>query len=160
MFEALADRLNGVFQKLTSRGRLTEKDVDEGLRQIRLALLEADVNFRVARDLVAQVRERAVGGEVLESLTPGQHVVKIVQEELTSVLTGGHHTLARANKPPTVVMLVGLQGSGKTTTAAKLALHLGQSPLLIAADLRRPAAIEQLAIRVDIPATRGLADAG
>ena len=145
MFEALADRLNGVFQKLTSRGRLTEKDVDEGLRQIRLALLEADVNFRVARDLVAQVRERAVGGEVLESLSPGQQVVKIVQEELTSVLTGGDHTLARANKPPTVVMLIGLQGSGKTTTAAKLALHLGQSSLLIAADLRRPAAIEQLA---------------
>ena len=145
MFEALADRLNGVFQKLTSRGRLTEKDVDEGLRQIRLALLEADVNFRVARDLVAQVRERAVGGEVLESLSPGQQVVKIVQEELTNVLTGGDHTLTRANKPPTVVMLVGLQGSGKTTTAAKLALQLGQSPLLIAADLRRPAAIEQLA---------------
>ena len=144
MFEALADRLNGVFQKLTSRGRLTEKDVDEGLRQIRLALLEADVNFRVARDLVAQVRERAVGGEVLESLSPGQQVVKIVQEELTNVLTGGDHTLTRANKPPTVVMLVGLQGSGKTTTAAKLALQLGQSPLLIAADLRRPAAIEQL----------------
>ena len=145
MFEALADRLNGVFQKLTSRGRLTEKDVDEGLRQIRLALLEADVNFRVARDLVAQVREQAVGGEVLESLSPGQQVVKIVQEELTNVLTGGDHTLTRANKPPTVVMLVGLQGSGKTTTAAKLALQLGQSPLLIAADLRRPAAIEQLA---------------
>ena len=145
MFEALADRLNGVFQKLTSRGRLTEKDVDEGLRQIRLALLEADVNFRVARDLVAQVRERAVGGEILESLSPGQQVVKIVQEELTNVLTGGDHTLTRANKPPTVVMLVGLQGSGKTTTAAKLALQLGQSPLLIAADLRRPAAIEQLA---------------
>ena len=147
MFEALTDKLNGVFQKLTGRGRLTEKDVDEALRQVRLALLEADVNFKVARELVNRVKERAVGGDVLESLSPGQQVVKIVHEELTAVLTGGDHRLSQGGGEPSVIMLVGLQGSGKTTTAAKLAQHLrqsGQSPLLVATDLRRPAAIEQL----------------
>ena len=149
MFEALTDKLNGVFQKLTGRGRLTEKDVDEALRQVRLALLEADVNFRVARELVNRVKGRAVGGEVLESLSPGQQVVKIVHEELTAVLTGHDHKLVQGDAQPSVVMLVGLQGSGKTTTAAKLARHLGQSgqrPLLVAADLRRPAAIQQLTV--------------
>ena len=157
MFEALTEKLNGVFQHLTGKGRLTEKDVDEALRQVRLALLEADVNFKVARELVNQVRERAVGGDVMESLSPGQQVVKIVNEELTSVLTGGDHNLTQASRPPTVLMLVGLQGSGKTTTAAKLALHLrerGQHGLLVAADLRRPAAIQQLATlgkQLDIP---------
>ena len=161
MFESLTEKLNAVFQRLTGKGRLTEKDVDEALRQIRLALLEADVNFKVARELVNRVRERAVGDEVMESLSPGQQVVKIIHEELASILTGGDHTLTQASRPPTTMMLVGLQGSGKTTTAAKLALHLrnrGQSPLLVAADLRRPAAIEQLAIlgqQLDIPVYRG-----
>ena len=147
MFESLTEKLNSVFQHLTGKGRLTEKDVDEALRQVRLALLEADVNFRVARDLVNQVRDRAVGGEVMESLSPGQQVVKIVHEELASILSGGDHKLVQTSQPPNIIMLVGLQGSGKTTTAAKLAFHLrqqGQNSLLIAADLRRPAAIQQL----------------
>ena len=147
MFETLTGKLTDIFQGLTGKGRLTEKDVDEALRQVRLALLEADVNFRVARELVNHVRERAVGTDVMESVSPGQQVIKIVDEELTSVLSAGDHVLAQSSHPPTVVMLVGLQGSGKTTTAAKLALHLrhsGQRSLLVAADLRRPAAIQQL----------------
>ena len=157
MFESLTDKLNGIFQRLTGRGRLTEGDVDEALKQVRLALLEADVNFRVTRDLVDRVRERSVGSEVMESLSPGQQVVKIVHEELTSTLTGDDHKLIQTGRPPSVIMLVGLQGSGKTTTAAKLALKLRQDggrPLLVAADLRRPAAIEQLATlgkQLDIP---------
>ncbi len=157
MFEALTDKLTTAFNRLTSRGRLAEKDVDEALRQVRLALLEADVNFKVARDFVAKVRERAVGQDVLESLSPGQQVVKIVHEELTAVLSGDNHKLTRSSQSPTVLMLVGLQGSGKTTTAAKLASQLrrqGQTSLLIAADLRRPAAIEQLVAlgkQMDIP---------
>ncbi|MEE8159735.1 MAG: signal recognition particle protein [Dehalococcoidia bacterium] len=157
MFEALTDKLTAAFNRLTSRGRLAEKDVDEALRQVRLALLEADVNFKVARDFVAKVRERAVGQDVLESLSPGQQVVKIVHEELTAVLSGDNHKLTRSSQSPTVLMLVGLQGSGKTTTAAKLASQLrrqGQTSLLIAADLRRPAAIEQLVAlgkQMDIP---------
>ena len=157
MFESLTDKLNGVFQRLTGKGRLTEKDVDEALRQIRLALLEADVNFKVARELVNRVRERSLGKEVLESLTPGQQVVKVVHEELTAILSGTDHKLAQAGNPPTVLMLVGLQGSGKTTTAAKLAYQLrqqGQRSLLIATDLRRPAAIQQLTTlggQLDIP---------
>ena len=149
MFEVLTDKLNGIFQRLTGKGRLTEKDVDEALRQVRLALLEADVNFRVARDLVSRVRERAVGSDVLESVSPGQQVVKIVHEELTSTLSGGDHRLTKGDRGPSVLMLVGLQGSGKTTTAAKLALQLrqqGDTSLLIAADPRRPAAIQQLAV--------------
>jgi signal recognition particle subunit SRP54 len=158
MFEALTEKLNGVFQKLTGKGRLTEKDVDDALRQVRLALLEADVNFRVARELVNRVRERSVGDDVMESLSPGQQVVKIVNEELTAILTGEDTKLSQANRPPSVIVLVGLQGSGKTTTAAKLAAQLrqqgGQHSLLIAADLRRPAAIQQLATlgkQLDIP---------
>ena len=157
MFESLTDKLNDVFHRLTGKGRLTEKDIDEAARQVRLALLEADVNFKVARELVNKVRERALGSEVMESLSPGQQVVKIINEELTAILSGGDHKLERASQPPTVVMLVGLQGSGKTTTAAKLALQFhqqGQRPLLIAADLRRPAAIEQLVVlgkQLDIP---------
>ena len=157
MFETLTERLNGIFQRLTGKGRLMENDVDDGLKQVRLALLEADVNFKVARDLVNRVRERAVGREVMESLSPGQQVVKIVNEELTTVLSGGDHALVQASRPPTVVLLVGLQGSGKTTTAAKLALQMrrqGQRSLLVAADLRRPAAIQQLATlgkQLDIP---------
>ena len=157
MFETLTERLTGIFQRLTGKGRLTEKDVDEGLRQVRLALLEADVNYRVARDFVNRVRERAVETEVMESLSPGQQVVKIVHEELTSILSGGDHKLTPASRPPTVVIMAGLQGSGKTTTAAKLAVQLrqqGQRSLLIAADLRRPAAVQQLATlgsQLDIP---------
>ena len=147
MFEVLSERLNSVFRQLGSKGRLTEKDVDGALREVRLALLEADVNFRVVKDFTARLRERALGAEVLQSLTPAQQVIKIVNEELIAILGEGPAQLKPAGHPPTVVMLVGLQGSGKTTTAAKLALNLktsGQRPLLVAADLRRPAAIEQL----------------
>ncbi len=147
MFEVLSEKLNGVLGRLGSKGRLTEKDIDEALREVRLALLEADVNFRVARDLVARIRERTLEGDVLKSLSPGQQVVKITDEEITSVLGGGVQRLEPADRPPSVVMMVGLNGSGKTTTSAKLARHLkqsGQLPVLVAADLRRPAAIEQL----------------
>ena len=157
MFEILTEKLTTVLQKLSGRGRLTEHDVDEALKQIRMALLEADVNFKVARDLVTRMRERAVSSQVIENVNHGQQVVKVVHEELTAILSGGGHRLIQASQTPTVVMLVGLQGSGKTTTAAKLALHLrhqGQRSLLIAGDLRRPAAVEQLAIlgkQLDVP---------
>ena len=157
MFENLTSRLTSVLNRLSSKGRLTEKDIDEALGEVRKSLLEADVNFRVARDFVAVVKERAQGSDVLESLTPGQQVVKIVQEELTSLLSGGDHGMTLSSQPVTAVMLVGLQGSGKTTTAAKLALDLrrqGHKSLLIAADLRRPAAIQQLETlgrQLDIP---------
>ncbi|CAI8043913.1 Signal recognition particle protein [Geodia barretti] len=147
MFENLTDKLTGIFNRLSSKGRLTEKDIDEALAQVRRSLLEADVNFRVARDFVAKVKERSLGADVLESLSPGQQVVKIVHEELTEILSGGDHRLTPSSQLPSVLMLVGLQGSGKTTTAAKLALQLrrqGHSSILIAADLRRPAAISQL----------------
>ena len=147
MFENLTGRLTGIFNRLSSKGRLTDADIDAALSEVRRSLLEADVNFRVARDFVARVKERAQGSEILESLTPGQQVVKIVHEELTSLLGGGSHVLTLSSQPVTTVMLVGLQGSGKTTTAAKLALDLrkqGHRSLLIAADLRRPAAIQQL----------------
>lgn len=149
MFETLTGKLTAAFKRLGSKGRLTEQDVDEALKEIRVALLEADVHFKVARDLVAKVRERALVVEMLQGLNPGQQVIKIVAEELEGVLGAGDHRMLPAAQPPTVVMLMGLQGSGKTTTAAKLALHLressGQQALLVAADLRRPAAIEQLA---------------
>ena len=157
MFDNLTDKLSGIFQKLTSKGRLTEKDIDEALSLIRRSLLEADVNFRVARDFVAVIKERSLGSDVMESLTPGQQVVKVVHEELTSLLSGGDHRVIPSSKPPTVVMLVGLQGSGKPTTAAKLALAFrrhGHRALLVAADLRRPAAIlqlETLGKQLDIP---------
>ncbi|MBF8267235.1 MAG: signal recognition particle protein [Dehalococcoidia bacterium] len=157
MFEALSEKLTAVFSRLTARGRLTESEVDEGLREVRLALLEADVNFKVARDFVQRVRERAVGSQVMESISPGQQIVKIVHEEMTAILGGESPKLANAARPPTVLMLVGLQGSGKTTTAAKLALHLrrgGQRVLLVAGDLRRPAAVEQietLGRQLDVP---------
>jgi signal recognition particle subunit SRP54 len=150
MFESLAERLDAVWKRLRGRGALTERDVDEALREVRLALLEADVNFRVVRDFLGRVRERAVGAEVRQSLTPGQQVVKIVHDELTALMGGAAPArLAPAPAPPTVVLLIGLQGSGKTTTAAKLA-HLlarqGRQPLLAAADLARPAAVEQLSV--------------
>ncbi len=147
MFESLTEKLTGTLQRLTSRGRLTEKDIEDALGQVRRSLLEADVNFRVARDFVAGIKERAMGADVLESLTPGQQVVKVVQEELTSLLSGGDNRMTPASRPPSVVMLVGLQGSGKTTTTAKLALSLrrqGHQSLMAAADLRRPAAIQQI----------------
>ena len=161
MFDALTDKLTAVFQRITNRGRLTEKDVDEALREVRVALLEADVNFRVARDLIARIRERSLDAQVLQSLSPGQQVVKIVYEELAAILgqggQSGQKGLEPSSRAPSVALLMGLQGSGKTTTAAKLALHLrreGHRSLLVAADLRRPAAIEQLATlgkQMDIP---------
>jgi signal recognition particle subunit SRP54 len=147
MLEALSDKLTGVFQKLGSHGSITEKDLDEAMREVRIALLEADVNFKVVRQFIASVRERALGAEVLQSLTGPQQVISIVNEELVSILGGSQATLQLASKPPTVIMLVGLKGSGKTTTAAKLALHLrknGARPLLVAADPYRMAAGEQL----------------
>lgn len=147
MFESLTEKLQNAFKRLTGKGALTEKDVDEALREVRLVLLEADVNFRVVKDFVARVRERAVGQEVLKSLSPGQHVIKIVNEELVALLGGEQAKLSVASKPPTVIMLAGLHGAGKTTTAGKLAHNLkkqGKNPLLVAADVYRPAAIKQL----------------
>ena len=157
MFDALTDKLTAVFGRLTSRGRLTEKDVDEALREVRVALLEADVNFRVARELVGRIRESALDTEVLQSLSPGQQVVTFVYEELVAILGEGHHGLQASSQAPSVALMVGLQGSGKTTTAAKLSLYLrrqGHRSLLVAADLRRPAAIQQLATlgrQLDVP---------
>ncbi|MDO8568160.1 MAG: signal recognition particle protein [Dehalococcoidales bacterium] len=157
MFEILSEKLSKVFSMLGNKGKLSEKDIDEALRQVRLALLEADVNFKVVKDFVARVRERAIASAVLESLTPAQQIVKIVNEELIAILGGGQSRLQLSPRPPSIAMLVGLQGSGKTTSAAKLAFHLkhsGQRPLLVAADTRRPAAIEQLITlgkQLDIP---------
>jgi signal recognition particle subunit SRP54 len=148
MFETLTEKLQGVFRNLARKGKLTEKDVDAALREVRLALLEADVNYHVAKDFVGRVRERALGVEVMKSLTPAQQVVKIVHEELTTML-GQPGRINLSGSPPHIIMLVGLQGSGKTTTAAKLALHLrqeGERPLLVATDTRRPAAIDQLEV--------------
>jgi signal recognition particle subunit SRP54 len=142
MFDALTDRLQGVMQSLKGHGKLTAEDIDAAMREIRLALLEADVNFKVVREFVAHVKERALGSEVMESLTPAQQVVKIVNEELVALMGGGDSRLAFSGHPPTIVLLAGLQGSGKTTTCAKLAKVLkkdGKSPVLIAADVYRPA---------------------
>ena len=156
MFENLTDKLQKVFDKLAKRGKLSENDVDAAMREVRLALLEADVNYKVVKDFVARVRERAVGAEVMRTLTPAQQVVKIVNEELIKTL-GEPSKLDLTGSPPHVIMLVGLQGSGKTTTAAKLALRLrksGHRPLLVAADPRRPAAVTQLEVlgkQLDIP---------
>jgi signal recognition particle subunit SRP54 len=147
MFDALTDKLQAAFRRLGGRGTITEKDLDEALREVRLALLEADVHFQVVRQFVQRVRERALGARVHRSLSPAQQVVDIVHQELKELLGGGHSRLEMARTPPTTVMLVGLKGSGKTTTAAKLALHLrrqGQRPLLVAADPYRVAAAEQL----------------
>ncbi len=157
MFESLSDKLNAVFSRISGKGKLSEKDVDEALREVRVALLEADVNFKVAKAFISKVRERAVGNEVLESLTPGQQVIKIVNEELIEMLGSDQKKLARADSPPTIIMLVGLQGSGKTTTSSKLALHLrrgGQKPMMVACDPYRPAAVAQLVTlgkQLDIP---------
>ena len=147
MFESLSDKLGGVFGRLTSRGKLSEKDVDAALREVRLALLEADVDFKVARQFVKTVKERAEGDKIFTSLTPGQSVVRIVREELTEILGGETAELARADRPPSVIMLVGLQGTGKTTLAAKLALSLRKEKhtvMMAACDRQRPAADDQL----------------
>src|SRR5262245_37318136 len=147
MFEALTQRLTGIFDRLRGYGRLTEENIVEALREVRVALLEADVNFKVVKGFVERVRDQAIGQDVLKSLTPGQHVVKIVRDELVELLGGSGHRLAMAPHPPTIIMLIGLQGSGKTTSAAKLARHFqkqGQHPVLAAADIYRPAAIDQL----------------
>ncbi|HEU4802965.1 MAG TPA: signal recognition particle receptor subunit alpha, partial [Solirubrobacterales bacterium] len=157
MFDQLSDRLQGTLSDLRSRGKLSEADVDKAMREIRLALLEADVNFQVVRDFVEKVRERAIGEEVGKSLTPGQQVVKIVHEELTALLGSGVSRIAYAGRGPTVILLAGLNGAGKTTAAGKLALLLrkeGKNPALVAADLQRPAAIlqlEQLGKQLDVP---------
>lgn len=149
LFSSLAEKLQNTLKKLRGKGKLSEADVNEALREIRFALLEADVNFKVVKDFLARVKERAVGQEVLHSLTPGQQVIKIVYEELTALMGGGEAKLNWSSQPPTVIMLVGLQGAGKTTTAAKLAAYCfkqGRQPLLVAADVYRPAAIEQLRV--------------
>ena len=156
MFDSISNRLGEVFTRLRAKGRLTDADVDASLREVRLALLEADVNVAVAKTLLERVRARAVGTEVMGSLTPGQQVIKIVHEELLATL-GDEAPLTRPSAPPLVILIAGLQGSGKTTTAAKLAKHLkskGRRPLLVAADLQRPAAIDQLETlgrRIDVP---------
>ena len=150
MFESLSDRFDAVFTRLRGRGRLSESDVDEALREIRLALLQADVNLRVVRDFVSRVREDLVGIDLSQALTPGQQVVKVVHEELRNILGGETLKLTYASRPPTIILLAGLQGSGKTTAAAKLASFYkrkeGRNPLLVGADLQRPAAVEQLRV--------------
>lgn len=148
-FQNLSSRLQDTLRKLRGKGRLSEKDVDQALREIRLALLEADVNYKVVRDFIGQVKERATGHEVLSSLTPAQQVIRIVNEELTKLMGGSQARLALSSQPPSVIMMVGLQGSGKTTTAGKLARLLksqGHRPLLTACDIYRPAAIKQLQV--------------
>ena len=160
MFDTLGDRLQASLGDLRKRGRLDEETISKAMREIRLALLEADVNFKVVKEFVDRVKARALGQDVLKSLTPGQQVVKIVHEELTSLMGAGSSKLAFAGRPPTVILLAGLQGSGKTTAAAKLALLLrkdGKKPALVAADLQRPAAIdqlEQLGRQIQIPVYR------
>ncbi len=157
MFQSLSDRLQETFKKLKGKGNLTEADVKDAMREVRVALLEADVNYKVVKEFVAQVKEKAVGQDVMSSLTPGQQVVKIVREQLVELLGGVQSKINIAPKPPTIVMLVGLQGSGKTTTCGKLANLLrkqGRRPLLVAADVYRPAAIKQLEVlgkQLDIP---------
>src|SRR5450759_1293273 len=157
MFDSLGDRLQEVFTRLRGRGKLTEKDVDAAMREIRLVLLEADVNFKVVKQFIDRVRERAIGEEVVKSVTPAQQVVKIVYDEMTEILGGKEQELNFAPHPPSVIMLVGLQGSGKTTAAAKLAVLLrrqGRTPMLVAADVYRPAAVDQLqqlGQQVDVP---------
>ncbi len=157
MFEALSDKLGAVFDKLGRRGRIGEKEIDEALREVRMALLEADVNFKVVREFVGKVKERAVEPGALEGVTPAQAVVDIVREELAGILGGAQKNLTAASAPPTIVMMAGLQGAGKTTTAAKLAVFLrkqGNRPLLVAADVKRPAAVEQLVAlgkQTDVP---------
>jgi len=147
MFELLTEKLGRVFRDLTGRGRLSEKNIQDALKSIRLALLEADVNYKVVKSFLEEIKQRALGQEVMESLTPGQHVIKIVNEELTKLMGDGRRDLELSGKRPLSLMLVGLQGSGKTTTAGKLAIHLrkqGYHPYLVPVDVNRPAAVEQL----------------
>src|SRR2546423_7291039 len=149
MFESLTEKLQNVFPRLKGKGKLSEQDVNEAVREVRLALLEADVNFKVVKEFIGRIRERAVGAEVLEGLNPVQAVVKIVNEELIGLLGGADSRVKFAPRPPTVIMLCGLQGSGKTTTAGKLAHWMrrqGRQPLLVACDVYRPAAIKQLQV--------------
>lgn len=156
-FDGLTDKLSAAFKRLRSKGKLSESDVKEAMREVRLALLEADVNYKVAKDFAAKVAERCIGSAVMESLTPAQQVIKIVNEELTNLMGGASSKIASPSKPPTIMMLCGLQGSGKTTHAAKLALMLkkqGRRPLLVACDIYRPAAIDQLQVmgqKVNVP---------
>src|SRR5437867_11855254 len=157
MFDALSDRFEGIFKRLRGRGRLGEPEVDEVLREIRLALLEADVNFKVVKGVVSRIREQCIGADLSKSLSPAQQVIKIVHDELIKTLGGETLKITYASRPPTVVLLAGLQGSGKTTAAAKLARWFkqqGRHPLLVGADLQRPAAVEQLRVlgsQVDVP---------
>lgn len=149
MFQGLSEKLQATFKRLKGKGKLNEADVNEGMREVRMALLEADVNYKVVKDFVAKVKERAVGQEVLESLSPGQQIIKIVNEEMIELMGGVSSKIQIASKPPTVIMLVGLQGAGKTTHAAKLAHMLkkqGKHPLMVACDIYRPAAIKQLQV--------------
>ena len=157
-FEGLGERLQSTMDRIKGKGKVTESDVKVMMREVRLALLEADVNFKVVKQFINDVKERALGSDVMQSLTPGQQVIKIVQEELTALMGGENQRINMANKPPTVIMMVGLQGAGKTTTAGKLALHLrkkhNKKPLLVAGDIYRPAAIDQLETvgkQIDIP---------
>ena len=157
MFQSLVDKMTEAFKKIKGKGKLTEADVKAGMREIKLALLEADVNYKVVKDFIKTVTERAVGSEVLESLMPAQQIVKIVNEELCTLMGGTQAKLNISPKPPTIVMMVGLQGAGKTTHAAKLAgmyKKQGKRPLLVACDIYRPAAIKQLEVvgsQLDIP---------
>lgn len=156
-FESLGDKLQGVFKKLRGKGKLSEKDIKDAMREIKLALLEADVNFKVVKEFVATVSEKALGHEIMESLTPAQQLVKIVNEELTQMIGGETSRLEFSNRPPTVIMMCGLQGAGKTTATGKLALNLrkqGKRPLMVACDVYRPAAVKQLQVlgdQVQIP---------
>src|SRR5262245_22636803 len=160
MYDARTVKLQGVFDSLRGRGRLSEGDIDRAMRAIRLSLLEADVSLPVVKELTTAIGERARGAEVMSSLTPDQQVVKIVNEELATLMGGANVRLAMAPRPPTVVLMAGLQGSGKTTCCAKLARHYhaeGRAPLLVAADTHRPAAIEQLVVlgeRIGVPVHR------
>ena len=157
MFESLTEKLESIFKKLKGKGLLKEEDVEVAVKEIRLALLEADVNFKVVKDFVQKIKEKAIGKEVLESLTPGQQVIKIVNDELCTLLGKTNSRIQLAPNPPTIIMMVGLQGSGKTTTAAKIARLFkkeGRRPMLVAADLQRPAAIDQLVTlgsQIDVP---------
>ena len=149
LFSSLSERFNHIFSKLTKRGRLTELEIKEAMREVRIALLEADVNYMVAKDFIKKVSEKAVGDEVMKSLTPAQQVIKIVRDELTELMSSNSQKLTISSAPPTIIMLCGLQGAGKTTMCAKLGAHLkksGKKPLLVACDIYRPAAISQLQV--------------
>jgi len=164
MFDNLSDRLDSVFKKLKGHGTLNEKNIEDGLKQVRMALLEADVNYKVAKSVISDIKQRAIGQEVMQSLTPGQQVIKIVNDEFTSMMGSSHQGLALEGKSQGSVMLVGLQGSGKTTTTGKLALYLrklGRKPFLVPVDVYRPAAIDQLKTigkQLDVPVFQSTTD--